>query len=495
VNIWNQYQCIITFTISRSASYFESGIGRGVGFRDTNQDILGCTHQIPERVRERLLDVAATQLASGGAYHQYQPLTKRGNSAIGGNFNDDPLWLILATAAYLKETGDWSVLQEKVDFENNPHLAASLFEHLRRAFRHVVDRKGPHGLPLIGRADWNDCLNLNCFSRTPDESFQTCTNKDGQTAESVFIAGMFVLIGRDYVEIAKRSGFQDEAAAAEKEIAAMEQAVLAAGWDGEWYLRAYNDASEKVGSKDCEDGKIFIESQGFCAMAGIGLDRGYPEKALASVEKHLATRHGIVLVWPAYARYHLELGEVSTYVPGYKENGGVFSHNNPWIIIAETLYGDPNRAWKYYKSITPAFREPISEVHRMEPYVYAQMIAGKEAKRHGEAKNSWLTGTASWTFTAASQWILGVRPGFDGLVIDPKLPDELGEITVERKFRGAIYIIQIKKQIKSARRITAAVCDGRQLNILHDGTVLAPLSRSDSGKPVYHNIEITMGNT
>ena len=493
VNIWNQYQNVITFNISRSASYFESGIGRGVGFRDTNQDILGCTHQIPDRVRQRLLDVAATQLESGGAYHQYQPLTKRGNSAVGGNFNDDPLWLILAVAAYLKETGDWSILAEKVDFENDARLAAPLFEHLRRAFHHVVDRKGPHGLPLIGRADWNDCLNLNCFSATPDESFQTCTTKDGKTAESVLIAGMFVQIGADYVEIARRSGFTDEAAWAEKEIAVMEKAVLDHGWDGDWYLRAYDDAGAKVGSRECEDGKIFIESQGYCAWAGIGQDKGYPDKALAAVEKHLGTKHGIVLVWPAYKRYHLELGEVSTYVPGYKENGGVFCHNNPWIMIADSMNGHANRAWKYYKSITPAFRENISEVHRLEPYVYAQMIAGKEAGRHGEAKNSWLTGTASWNFVAVSQWILGIRPGFDGLVIDPKLPDEVPEITVERTFRGAFYIIHVKKQSKEAVRIVSAVCDGQSLNLLHDGTVLAPMSRSESGQAVYHNIEIILG--
>jgi cellobiose phosphorylase len=493
VNVWNQYQCIVTFNISRSASYFESGIGRGIGFRDTNQDILGSVHQIPERARARLLDVAATQLASGGAFHQYQPLTKRGNAAIGGNFNDDPLWLVMAAAAYLKETGDWSLLDEKVDFENNSALAAPFFEHLRRAFHHVIDRKGPHGLPLIGRADWNDCLNLNCFSLNPDDSFQTSTNKDGKTAESVFIAGMFVLIGKDYVEIAKRRGLSDEAALAEKEITVMEKAIIDHGWDGDWYLRAYNDAGEKVGSAECDEGKIFIETQGFCSMARIGLDRNYPQQSLDSVEKHLATKHGIDLVWPAFTRYHLELGEVSTYLPGYKENGGIFSHNNPWVMIGEAVNGRGNKAWKYYKALAPAFREHISEVHRLEPYVYPQMIAGKEAKRHGEAKNSWLTGSAAWNFVAISQWILGVRPGFDGLVIDPKLPDEITEFSVERKYRGAFYVIHVKKTSKDADRITAATIDGQKLPLLHDASVLAPIGRSRTAEPSYHNIEITMG--
>ncbi len=492
VNVWNQYQCIVTFNISRSASYFESGIGRGIGFRDTNQDILGCTHQIPERVRRRLLDVAATQLASGGAFHQYQPLTKRGNAAIGGNFNDDPLWLVLATAAYLKETGDWSLLDETVDFENDPAQAAPYFEHLRRAFHHVLEHRGPHGLPLIGRADWNDCLNLNCFSLNPDDSFQTCTNKDGKTAESVFIAGMFVLIGRDYVEIAKRRGLSDEAALAEKEIAAMERVVLDHGWDGEWYLRAYDDAGAKVGSGECEEGKIFIETQGFCSMARIGAERGYPRAALDSAEKHLATKHGAVILWPAYSRYRLERGEISSYVPGYKENGGVLCHTNPWIMIGEAIEGRGNKAWKYYKAIAPSFREQLSEVHRLEPYVYAQMIGGKEAGRHGEAKNSWLTGTAAWNFVAVSQWILGVRPAFDGLVVDPKLPDEIMEFSVERKFRGAFYVIRVKKTAKDACRVASATLDGQKLVPHADGSVLVPVAGPRPAEASYHTVEVVL---
>ena len=180
VNIWNQYQCIITFNMSRSASYFESGIGRGMGFRDSNQDIAGFVHQLPDGARQRIIDLASTQFEDGGAYHQYQPLTKKGNNEIGGNFNDDPLWLIYATAAYLKETGDWKILETKVPYDNNPEKTGTLLDHLTKSFYHVVNNRGPHGLPLIGRADWNDCLNLNCFSSTPDESFQTCTNKDGK---------------------------------------------------------------------------------------------------------------------------------------------------------------------------------------------------------------------------------------------------------------------------------------------------------------------------
>ena len=443
VNIWNQYQCMTTCNMARSASYFESGIGRGIGFRDTSQDLLGCVHQVPARVRERLFDVASTQHEDGGAWHQYQPLTKRGNADVGDGFNDDPLWLILGVAGYLKETGDWAFLEEQVPFDNNPSSKASLFEHLARSFSHVVNNLGPHGLPLIGRADWNDCLNLNCFSTDPNESFQTATSRDGRTAESTLIAGMFVLIGKDFVEICRRTGRAAEATAAEAQIQRMRRTILEHAWDGEWFLRAYDDRGDKVGSRDCEDGRIFIESNAFCAMAEIGSESGYPVRALDSVRKHLDTKYGIVIHDPPYRGYHVELGEVSSYPPGYKENGGVFCHNNPWIMIAECIAGRPDRAFEYYRKISPAYLDDIQELHRMEPYVYSQMIAGKAAPRQGEAKNSWLTGTAAWNFIAVTQWILGVRAEFEGLRIEPCLPEALRSVEITRQFRSCRYRIGI----------------------------------------------------
>ncbi|HHU35754.1 MAG TPA: glycosyl transferase, partial [Treponema sp.] len=394
MSVWNQYQCIVTYNFARSASYFESGIGRGIGFRDTSQDMLGVVHQIPSRARERLFDVASTQFEDGSAYHQFQPLTKRGNADIGSNFNDDPLWLILGVGGYLRETGDVDFLKIDVPFDNSPTNKASMFEHLKRSFRYTVDHIGPHGLPLIGRADWNDCLNLNCFSTDPNDSFQTSTNKDGKNAESVMIAQMFVYVAPEYAAMCRMLGNEEEAKFAEKEAAKMAAQICDTGWDGEWFVRAYDDFGNKVGSKECEDGKIFIETQGFGSMAQIGADKGYPIKALDSVKKHLDTKYGIVILDPPYKDYHVELGEVSSYPPGYKENGGVFCHNNPWIMIGEVLSGRPQNAWEYYKKIAPAYLEDISEIHRLEPYVYAQMVAGKTARRHGEAKNSWLTGTA-----------------------------------------------------------------------------------------------------
>lgn len=446
VNIWNPYQCMVTFNMSRSASFFESGIGRGMGFRDSNQDLLGFVHLVPERARERIIDIASTQFPDGSAYHQYQPLTKRGNNDVGSGFNDDPLWLILGVAGYIKETGDWAILDEQVPFDNDEKNKASLLEHCKRSFDHVLNNLGPHGLPLIGRADWNDCLNLNCFSETPDESYQTTGNRVGRTAESVFIAGMFVHIGPEYAALCEKKGQPDEAKRARAEIQKMEATVLRDGWDGEWFLRAYDFFGKKVGSKECPpgDAQILIEPQGFCVMAGIGVKTGEAKKALDSVKERLDTRYGIVLNNPPYAEYHVELGEISSYPPGYKENAGIFCHNNPWVMIAETVIGRGDRAFEYYKKIAPAYLEDISEVHRTEPYVYSQMIAGKDAVRHGEAKNSWLTGTAAWNFVAVSQYLLGVRPEFEGLAVKPCIGTEVPEFKITRICRGATYNIKVK---------------------------------------------------
>jgi cellobiose phosphorylase len=484
VNIWNQYQCMVTFNMSRSASYFESGIGRGMGFRDSNQDILGFVHQIPQRARERILDLAATQLEDGGAYHQYQPLTKKGNNEIGGNFNDDPLWLILATAAYIKETGDFNILEEMVPYDNDASKAANLFDHLRRSFYHVVDNLGPHGLPLIGRADWNDCLNLNCFSTEPDESYQTTTSKDGRVAESVLIASMFVYIGSEFVKICENIGSHDDAKAAKEHIRKMKETVMKYGYDGEWFLRAYDDFGSKVGSKENEEGRIFIETQGFCVMAGIGVESGEAVKALDSAWKYLDTKHGMVLVNPAYSRYHVELGEISSYPPGYKENAGIFCHNNPWIMCAETVLGRGDKAFECYSKIAPAYREDISDLHRMEPYVYSQMIAGKDAKRHGEAKNSWLTGTAAWNFVAISQFILGIKPDYHGLVVDPCIPAAWNGFNVTRHFRGAVYDITVTNPQHVSKGVKLLTIDGNEfignvLPIFGDGKV--------------HKVEVVMG--
>lgn len=481
VNIWNQYQCMVTFNMSRSASYFESGIGRGMGFRDSNQDLLGFVHQIPDRARERLIDLAATQFEDGGCYHQYQPLTKRGNDEIGGDFSDDPLWMILSVAQYIKETGDWSILDEQVPYDNDESRAKPMMHHLTQSFYRILNNLGPHGLPLAMRADWNDCINLSCFSDTPGESFQTSTSpkygeqKYSRVAESVMVGGMFTFIGPEYVSICRHRGLNDEADKAQAEIDKMSEVILKYGFDGEWFIRAYDDFGRKMGSKENDEGKIFIEPQGFCVMSGIGKEQGLDIKTLDSVDKYLNSKYGLVLNNPPFTKYYIEYGEISTYPGGYKENAGIFCHNNAWIICAEAFVGRGDKAYEYYSKIAPAYLEDISDIHRTEPYVYAQMIAGKDAKRHGEAKNSWLTGTAAWNFVAVSQYILGIIPDFDGLKVDPSIPSDWEGFTAVRKFRGATYNITVKnpdhisKGIKSVA-VNGEVSDSNILPVFPEGS-------------------------
>lgn len=468
VNTWNQYQCLVTYNLARSASYFESGISRGIGFRDSNQDLLGSAHMIPKRVKQRIIDLASTQFEDGSAYHQYQPLTKKGNDKIGSGFNDDPLWLIFAVAAYIKETGDYSILKEKVAF--NSGKEATIFDHLNASFMHVVNNLGPHDLPLIGHADWNDCLNLSAFSEKPGESFQTISNKDDSPAESVMIAGMFLTVGPDFVHLARKMNKDKLAAEAETELEKMKKAVNKYGRDDNWFLRAYDYYSEPLGSKENEYAEIFIEPQGFCIMGGIGLDDGFAEKTLDSVNKRLNTDHGLMILDPTIKEYQLNMGEVSSYPPGYKENGAIFCHNNPWVMIAETIVGNGDRAFEYYSKIAPAYREEISELHRTEPYVYAQMIAGEDAADFGEAKNSWLTGTAAWNYAAITQWILGIRPEFEGLKIDPCIPSDWNAYKIKRKFRGSEFSIEIKNPDHVNKGIKKIIVNGREIkgNILKD---------------------------
>ncbi len=483
VNIWNQYQCMVTFNMSRSASFFESGIGRGMGFRDSNQDLVGFVHQIPERARQRIIDIASTQFPDGGCYHQYQPLSKRGNNDIGGGFNDDPCWLIFGTVAYIKETGDFSILDEMVPFDNQPGSEVTLFEHLKISMNHVIKNLGPHKLPLIGRADWNDCLNLNCFSWDPNESFQTTeNNSEGSKAESLMIAGLFVVTAKDYVELCQQIGKTDEAERMQKAIDEMVAAVKKDGWDGEWFLRAYDFAGNKIGSDENEEGKIFIESQGWCTMAGIGLEDGLCDKALDSVKERMECEHGIVLNNPAYTHYHVEMGEISSYPEGYKENAGIFCHNNPWVIIGETVAGRGNDAWKHYTKILPSYvEEKYQTLHKVEPYVNCQMVAGKDAFRPGEGKNSWLTGTAAWMWYTVSEFILGIKPSYKGLEIDPCLPTTAKEYTVKRRFRGAEFTINVHNPEGKQKGVKQITIDGKPV----EGNIV-PVTTGE------HTVEVIM---
>lgn len=482
MNIWNPYQNMVTFNLSRSASYFESGIGRGMGFRDSTQDLLGFVHIVPDRSRERILDLAATQLKTGGAFHQYQPLTKRGNDAVGSGFNDDPHWLVFAVTEYLKETGDYGILEESVPYENEKGTEQTLYHHLKKAIQYTLERLGPHGLPLIGRADWNDCLNLNCFSDTPGQSFQTTTNMDGKTAESIFIAQQFVLSTKYMAQIAARVESKEAASYYGALSKDMEDKVIEYGWDGEWFLRAYDNFGEKIGSHENKEGRIFIETQGMGVMAGIGTRNGYAQKALDAVQQHLATEHGILLHQPAFSQYYLHLGEISSYPPGYKENASNFCHTNPWIMIAETIVGNGDRAYDYYLRINPSNREKISEIHGQEPYVYSQTIAGRDTPDFGLAKNSWLTGTAAYNYVAIAKYILGIRPEWQGLCVQPRIPQSWDGFTAKRTYRGSLYDITVKR-----------VGKGNQTSITMDGKPIQGYILPLPTKAGTHQVEVLLG--
>lgn len=460
VNIWNPAQCMATFNLSRSASGYETGIGRGMGFRDSNQDLLGFVHMRPARARERILDIAATQLSDGTCYHQYQPLTKKGNAEIGGDFYDDHLWLILSTCAYIRETGDASILDEAVGYADVEEKTATLRDHLELSIAYTQCNRGPHGLPLIGHADWNDCLNLNCFSTEPNESFQTAGDVAGSRAESVMIAGLFLYAARDMARLYNWLQQPNDAARMRAAYDEMLEAVETQAWDGEWYVRAYDAEGRPVGSKENEEGQIYIESQGWCVLGGAGQENGRARQALESVHRHLFTPDGVILQQPPYKTYHLELGEVSSYPPGFKENAGIFSHNNTWVHLGWCLMGEGARALEYYLSICPSAKLEKIETYRAEPYVYAQMTAGRDSPTPGEAKNSWLTGTAAWSYVVATQGMLGIQPDYDGLRINPCIPPDWDGFDVVRIFRGATYNIRVRNTNGHSRGVKELRVDG-----------------------------------
>ena len=482
---WNQYQCLVTFNLSRSASLFETGIGRGMGFRDSNQDILGFVHLIPGQARQRILDLASTQLEDGTCFHQYQPLTREGNAEIGGGFNDDPLWLVVSTCAYVKETGDTSILGEAVGYADAPDRRANILDHLETSIAYTLARRGPHGLPLIGHADWNDCLNLNCFSSDPDESFQTAGDVEGSVAESAMIAGLFLYAARELADLYRHLGRPLDAVRLERARRKLLEAVEARAWDGDWYVRAFDAAGRPVGSRACDEGQIFVESQAWCVLGGAGAGDGRARRSLESVRRRLATPDGIVILQPPYSRYRVELGEISSYPPGYKENGSVFCHTNPWITLAWCLLGDGDEALETYLAIAPSTREERIETYRCEPYVYAQTIAGPDAATPGEAKNSWLTGTAAWAFVSGGQGVLGIAPDYDGLRIDPCVPSSWESFRVTRRFRDTVYEIDVRNPDGAGHGVSSLTVDGREI----EGNLVPP---ADTPGPV--TVEAVLGS-
>lgn len=465
VNIWNQYQARTTFNWSRSASYYESGIGRGMGFRDSNQDTLGFVHQIPEKVRSRIIDLASTQFEEGNALHQYSPLTKKAISNEK-NYSDDHLWLIFSVASYIKETGDAAFLNKPVPFESGKE--EPMYDHLARAVDYTMNNLGPHGLPLMFFADWNDCLNLGGSK-----------NK----AESVMVAQMLVAAAYEMTKLAKISGRSQNMKKYEAIAEKMKENINKYAWDGSWYLRGFTDDEEPVGSSKCREGQIYLETQPWAVISGTAQEER-AKKCMDSVKKYLATEYGIMILTPPYSQFHPELGSISIYPPGLKENGAIFCHPNPWAMIAECILGRGDQAFEYYKAILPATKNNIPEIHRVEPYVYCQMIAGRDHKSFGEGKNSWLTGTAAWNFVAVSQWILGIRPDYDGLVIDPCIPSKWKGFSASRSFRGCRYFITVRNPKKVSKGVAKMTIDGKP----QAGNVISIFKDKKD-----HHVEVEMG--
>ncbi|MBN2755132.1 MAG: glycosyl transferase [Candidatus Goldbacteria bacterium] len=462
VNVWNQYQCMTTFNWSRSASYYEAGGERGMGFRDSNQDTLGFVHMIPNKVHDRLVDIASVQFPEGRAHHGYSPLTKKGSRE---GYGDDHLWLVQAVHNYIKETGDIKFLDEIVPY--NDGSKGKMYEHVQRAVEYSWNNTGHHGLPKAGFADWNDCLNLS--------------GPKGMGV-SVMIACQFVLGANLLSELAKHSGRVLDVEKYKNMADEMKDRINKKAWDGEWYMRAFDDNGAPVGTSATKEAKIWLESNTWAVMTGVA-EGDRAEITLDSIKKHLDTKYGIVLFDPAFTEYHPELGYVSVFPPGLKENAAIFCHTNPWAMVAEAMTGRAANAFKYWKTIAPAANNEIADTHWTEPYVYSQMIAGKAHKDFGQAKNSWLTGTAAWNFVAISQYILGVRATFDGLMIDPCIPSTWKGFTVSREFRGVKYNFTVKNPNKSSKGVKKMTVDGKEIK----GNVV-PIAKGKSEV----NVEVEM---
>ena len=471
VNVWNQYQCRITFDWSRYVSFYETGIGRGMGFRDCSQDVLGVVRAFPSKVRQRIIDLAKNQFENGRVYHIYFPLTGEGGFPYYVKedmqfFSDDHLWLIPTVVEYVKETGDFGILDEKVKFVDGP--LGTIYEHMQKSIDFTRSNMGNHDLPLLGTADWNDPLSIP----GPNNG-----------AESVFAAMLLHKSLTELAELSSETGRMTEAKTYGDLASKTKDHLNEVAWDGKWYLRAFDDSGNPLGSKKCKEGKIFLNAQSWPILSGVASsERGV--KSMDAVKENLDTKYGLILLNPAYSRYYQEIGALSSYAPGLKENASIWSHANAWAIIAECMLGRGNQAYEYYKKLAPPTKNRMATIHQAEPYVYAQTIAGKDHQAFGMAKQSWLTGTASWMMNAATDWIIGVRPQYDGLLIDPCVPTSWRSFRMTRQFRDAIYDITFSNPNGVSKGIKDIHVDDKP----YESNLLPVFS---DGKT--HKISVTMG--
>lgn len=479
LNLHNPRQCFTTKTWSRYLSLYQLGYGsdRGIGYRDSSQDTMGVMAQIPDEARELMEKLLSVQSRDGSAYHQFNPLTMvagRGDSMEYEDrphyYSDDALWIVLAVSAYLKETGDYAFLDKTIPFyekdkQEKPIESGTVWEHLKRAVAFTHGDVGKHGLPLLGFADWNDTVNLP------------------KGAESQFTANLYGWALRELSELCAFRKDESQKKEFDGWYAEMKKTYNETSWDGDWYVRYFDDKGNPVGSAKNEFGKLWLNGQSWAVLSGFadGTDRG--RRAMDAVKKHLATEKGIKLSWPGYNGFDPQKGGVTTYPPGAKENGGIFLHPNPWAIIAETLLGDGDQAFAYYTRINPAAKNDSIDEYECEPYCYAQNILSNEHPNFGLGRNSWLSGTSSWVYQASTKYILGIRPEHGGLRLDPCVPASWDGFTVERVCRGATYRISVKNPSRKSKGISKIIVDGKPI----DGNLIPWFQGG------VHEVEATLG--
>jgi cellobiose phosphorylase len=478
LNVHNPYQCYITKTWSRYLSYYQPGLGhRGIGFRDSMQDVLAVLASVPEESKRFIRTLLSFQRRDGSAMHQFNPLTMEGSEGDSLEledrphyYSDDHLWAVLAVTAYLRETGDLSFLDEVIPFyekgeESEALESGSVLEHLVRALYFTRHDIGTHGLPLLGFADWNDTVNMPAG------------------AESLFTANLY---GKALKEMIVLYEYVDDASAAAEARAAYDEMrvrVEADAWDGSWYVRYFDEVGNPLGSIKNTYGKIHLNAQSWAVISGFASPERARE-AMDSVYEWLNTQYGIKLSVPGFNGYDPKYGGVTTYPPGAKENGGIFLHPNPWAMIAETILGDGDRAYEFYAQINPVAKNDSIDLYECEPYVYAQNILGDEHPQFGLARNSWLTGTASWCYQAATQWILGIRPEYDGLRIDPCIPSAWPGFSLNRRFRGEMFHIRVHNPQHVCKGVIEIKVDG---NPISENLVPVDLPGDE------HHVEVWLG--
>ncbi|MBW6466890.1 MAG: hypothetical protein K0B06_10325 [Brevefilum sp.] len=478
LNIHNPRQCTITMNWSRYLSLYQLGFGaRGIGFRDSSQDVMGAMLGSPGASKDLLRKLLHVQKQNGSAMHQFNPLTMIATTGEAGleegspdYYSDDHLWCVLAVAEYLKETGDFKFLKEQIPFyekdaAGDPLESGTVWEHLKRALAFTRQDTGDHGLPLLGFADWNDTVNLPAG------------------AESLFTAHLYGWALKEMIGLCQHLGKNKSAKRYQGDYKAMRKIVNQVGWDGEWYVRYFDQRGEPVGSQRNPQGQIYTNAQSWAVLSGFASSKR-ALTALDAVYQHLNTRNGIKLSTPGYNGYDTEKGGVTTYPPGAKENGGIFLHANPWVMMAETLLGRGERAYQYYQQINPAAKSEVIDEYECEPYVYPQNILGDEHPQFGLARNAWLTGTASWAYQAGLKYILGLRPDYDGLRVDPCIPPEWTGFRVDRHFRGALYHITVTNPQGVSKGVAAIRVDGKAI----EGTLL-PLFTAGGE----HQVDVVMG--